>query len=75
MTQEGWHLRREVTIGNILASVVAILGMLGAFYTLDKRIELNAQKIGFVETTEAGHYKDVKDILNNIDRKIDRMIK
>jgi hypothetical protein len=48
---DGWHLRKEVTAGNIVATVVAVITMTFFFADQDKRIDLNKQAIDAVRAT------------------------
>ena len=38
-----WHLRKDVTLGNIFTSIIAILAIISAYYSLDKRLALVEQ--------------------------------
>lgn len=67
-----WHLRKEVTVGNILTSVLAIVAALSAFYNLDKRvltnsahIQANAERIAEGKETQKA---DKDRIMQKLDR-------
>lgn len=67
MSDSNWHLRKDVTVGNLLTSVMAVIALVGSYYTLDKRIALNTQAIDNQIKTENEHYEDVKKSLDRIE--------
>ena len=40
MAANDWHLSKTVTVGNMLTMFLAIMAMVGSYYTLDKRLAL-----------------------------------
>lgn len=60
-----WHLRKEVTIGNILTAVAALTAAVAAYYNLDTRVSLLEER-----TTEEriDREKDVERICGRLDR-------
>jgi len=45
LSYRGWHLRKEVTVGNIFTMCVAIAAVSVVLADQDKRIDLNKQSI------------------------------
>ena len=61
LSYRGWHLRKEVTVGNIFTMCVAIAAVSVVLADQDKRIDLNKQSI-----------EDMR--IGNIERE-DRMVR
>ena len=71
--RESWHLRKEVTIGNIFATVAAIAAVVGAFYNLDSRQSKTELTIAYMQAemqedreNEKEYRKDVREKLGEI---------
>jgi len=52
-----WHLNKTVTIGNMITMVLAIMAMVGSYYTLDKRLALLEHNDG----EQDSHIHEFKD--------------
>lgn len=77
----GWRIKKELSVGDIVAFFIAAMAVIAAYYSLDKRLAL-------VETTQTNYAAENKtqdadranlrsemiSRLNRIDDKLDRLI-
>lgn len=76
-----WHLKKEISIGDLLAILLAAGALFGAYSTLDQRIGKLEQLAGFQkqidvrQDEEALRYQQrIDESLREINRKLDRII-
>ncbi len=81
MNEHGWHLRKEISIGQIIATVTVAAGAILAYADLDKRVDLNAQALGqmAVESQRAEERTDkalaeINATLRRIEDRLNRVI-
>lgn len=81
MSEHGWHLRREISIGHLLTTVSVAAAMFWFFADLDKRVSLNAQAISqmAIESQRAEERTDkalaeIKETLSRIEGRLNRVI-
>lgn len=61
-----WHLKKEVTIGNIVMVVSAIIALIASYYTLNTRITV-------LENVVAYNSKDINENHEEVIRKLERI--
>lgn len=72
---EGWKLKRELSIGDILAIIIALVSVLSAYHTLDVRLSI-MEKDGVASKERDNDVKRSIEILNQkVDRVLERLIK
>lgn len=78
---DGWHLRKEITWGHIVSTLILAGTMMLAFNNISTRVELNTQRINFTEKTvqqqsEQNHRdrKEIRESLKDMQNKIDKLI-
>ncbi len=76
-----WHVKKEISLGDIVAIASAVLAVLYAYTTLDKRISLlevtqvGQQAVDAKQDGDALRYQSRIDMqLAEINRKLDRLI-
>lgn len=73
-----WHLRKEVTVGNIVASILLIAAAIAAFHNLDTRVvklEANAMDAEIHRAEEKAERKeDIARLCERLDRIQDLQI-
>jgi len=73
-----WHLRKEVTIGNIFTAFLALFAALSAWYNLDTRltvVETQQTNIGIhMQAERIARKEDVERVCARLDRIEDIMI-
>ena len=71
----GWKLKRELSIGDILAIIIALVSVLSAYHTLDVRLSI-MEKEGVAIKERDNDVKRSIEILNQkVDRVLERLIK
>jgi hypothetical protein len=71
----GWKLKRELSIGDILAIIIALVSVLSAYHTLDVRLSI-MEKDGVASKERDNDVKRSIEILNQkVDRVLERLIK
>jgi len=80
-SNNGWHLRKEISIGHIVTTVTVAAGVLLAYADLDKRVSLNSQAINQAslaaekqEQRSTQALKEINDALRRIEARLDRVI-
>ena len=66
MMDDNWHLSKTVTIGNMLTMGLAVLALVGSYYTLDRRIAL-------LESSKAEQANHVRETEERIVARLDRI--
>jgi hypothetical protein len=76
-----WHIKKEVSLGDIIAFVVAAVALAGAYATLDKRLALLEQAVVVQHVVDARQDEEslrfqqrVNEALSEANRKLDRLI-
>ena len=64
--RESWHLRKEVTIGNIFATVAAIAAIVGAFYNLDMRQTKTVLVVSYLQEELKKDREDEKEYRHDV---------
>lgn len=64
---------------SITVAIIGICGticasLIGGWFTASSRVAEIDKKVGIVEERENNHYLEVKDKLNSIDGKLDRLL-
>jgi len=79
--RRGWHIKKEISLGDVLAFTSAGLAVVYAYTTLDKRIALleeakvvqvsvdNRQEQDFIR-----YQQRIDETLKSIDRKVDKLM-
>ena len=68
-----WNLRKVVTFGNIVASIMAILMMIAAFYNLDSRVIENTNHIAINTRDIIEEKEDRKELKRDIYNTLDNL--
>ena len=67
-----WHLRKEVTIGNIFTAILALFAALSAWYNLDTRLTVVETQQTDIElhmqTERIARKEDVERVCSRLDR-------
>lgn len=76
-----WRIKKEVSIGDIIAFAIAALAVVSAYWTLDKRLAILEasgavqQQVDQRQDSEFLRYQArIDEVLKGIDRKLDRII-
>lgn len=76
-----WHVKKEVSLGDLFAFSSAALAVVYAYTTLDKRLALVETSIVAVQIAEATKREDFQQYQNRIDKvlhdinaKLDRLV-
>lgn len=64
-----WRLNKELSIGDLLAIVIALVSVFSAYHTLDVRISIIEREFIQAQQTDA----EVKEALKGINAKLDRL--
>lgn len=64
--ENDWHLNKTVTIGNMLTAILAILALIGSYYTLDRRIAL-------LEEAKVEHEEALLAMNDRICKRLDKI--
>ena len=70
MTDQHWHLKKEVNITHIFATIGLVVSALMYSSTLDKRIQTNEQEIAHIKEQRA---EDVNRAEKKFDSIIDKL--
>jgi hypothetical protein len=60
-----WHLKREVTIGNIVMTFSAIIAIIAAYYSLDTRLTVLE---GSVKHNKEDIAKNQQEVIRKLER-------
>lgn len=79
--RRGWHLKKEISLGDVLAITLAAAALFGAYSTLDKRlVQLEAtsvfqKQIDVRQDEEALRFQArIDEALRAINAKLDRLV-
>jgi len=73
LSYRGWHLRKEVTVGNIFTMCVAIAAVSVVLADQDKRIDLNKQSIEGMRIGNIEREDRMVRTLNRVDSTLIRI--
>lgn len=73
MIDTGWHLSKNITVGNMLAIFMAFVALIGSYYTLDKRLSLLEQYNAEQEKHVIEQSDSVKSGFERVDRRLIRI--
>jgi len=73
LSYRGWHLRKEVTVGNIFTMCVAIAAVSVVLADQDKRIDLNKQSIESMRIGNIQREDRMVRTLNRVDSTLVRI--
>lgn len=65
-----WRLKKELSIGDLIAIVVALVSVLSAYHLHDVRISVLEKEVSTGHESDA----DIKKRLETLDAKIDRVL-
>ena len=68
-----WHLRKDVTIGNILAAVAALVAALSAWHNLDSRVLLLEKSYSDVREHMLIEQEQRKEDVERVCARLDRI--
>lgn len=80
--KKGWSVKKEVSVGDLVAILLAAAGIVSAYFTLDKRIALIEDRV-FIRQGEVDRAQDLtakealqglREELRNMSAKLDRLI-
>ena len=69
-TGREWSFKKELSIGDLLAIGIALISIMSAYATLDRRVAVLEQQYEQQKTNDA----EIKGRLSAIDAKLDRLI-
>lgn len=79
--REGWTLKKEISVGDLVAICMAICAALAAYFAIDKRVAilerdgLVQMKIDTRQDDDLNRMKsDVKDELRTMNEKLDKLL-
>lgn len=79
--RRGWHVKKEISVGDLIAFASAACAVLYAYFTLDKRITLLEQAAVVQNATDVRQDSDflryqarIDESLREMNRKLDRLI-
>jgi hypothetical protein len=73
-TQQHWTFKKEVSVGDLVAIVLAIGGVFTAYFTLKADIEVLKSRITTQELVADSLKQEIYNRLNRIDDKLDRLV-
>ena len=62
-----WHIKKELSLGDVMAVVIAIMTVIVAYFTMDKRVAI----LEAYATTAVRERFEIIDWLKRIETKID----
>lgn len=71
---EKWTLKREVSAGDLLAVIVAVIAALSAYFVLTTRIALVEQRMTQQEQLRAADTSSVTANFNDLRRTLERLV-
>ena len=75
MSDQHWHLKKEVNITHIFATVGFVVSAFVYSSTLDKRIQSNEQDILFIKQQRIEDVKRTEKQFDTINKKLDELLK
>lgn len=70
--QEKWRVKKEISLGDVIAIVVAVAAVLGSYARLDNRISLLEQSSSFSQAAFSKLEAQIEKLSTKIDRLIER---
>ncbi len=70
----GWTINKEISVGDLVAIVLALASVFAAYFSLDKRVSLIEQAIAVQTTQIAADKKDSKEDLLRLEQKLDKVL-
>lgn len=70
--RERWRVKKEISLGDMIAIVVAVAAVLGSYARLDNRISLLEQSNGYTQAAFAKLDASIEKLALKIDRLIER---
>jgi len=68
--RRGWHVKKEITLGDLIALLVAIAAVLAAYARMDVRVSLVEQAVAY----RTQSLEEIKSQLQRLDAKVERLI-
>jgi hypothetical protein len=68
--REKWHLKKEISLGDVIAIVISITAILGAYARLDTRVSLLEQSQNYTKAA----FEKIDASIERLSSKIDRLI-
>jgi hypothetical protein len=79
--RRGWHVKKEISLGDVMAFISAALAVIYAYFTLDKRVTILEQaaivqaKLDVRQDDDFFRYQSrIDEHLKAISAKLDRLI-
>lgn len=72
--RDGWRIKKEVSLGDIVAIVIAIMAVMTAYATLNTRIAIVESLTQANNAALAGTVLEIKTELRRLNDKMERMI-
>lgn len=76
-----WHVKKEISVGDLIAFVMAAVAVITAYSTLDKRLAVIEEKVVTQAVTDARqdgealrYQSRIDAALTEINRKLDRLV-
>lgn len=69
-----WKFNKEVSLGDMVAIMIAIGGVFAAYFTLKSEIELLRARIMVEESSHVTIKSEIYERLNRIEDKLDRLV-
>lgn len=76
-----WHIKKEISIDNLLAFIAAVFAVLAAYYAMDKRVSILENDLVAQNEKDARQDSDamryqqrIDTSLQEMNRKLDRLI-
>lgn len=70
--REKWRVKKEVSLGDVIAIVISIMAVLGSYVRLDTRVSLLEQGQSYTQAAFAKLDSSIERISAKIDRLIER---
>lgn len=70
--QDKWRVKKEISLGDVIAIVVAVAAVLGSYARLDNRISLLEQSSSFSQAAFSKLEAQIEKLSAKIDRLIER---
>lgn len=75
MSDAHWHLKKEVNITHIFATIGLVVAAFTYSTALDKRIQANEQEILFIKAQRVEDVKRSEKQFDTINKKLDELLK
>ena len=71
--QESWHIKKEITWGQIVTTLVVAASMFWWVADVDKRVEQNTTEIAHAKELMQIEQKHVRGTVDTIEKKVDKV--